>query len=232
MAAAGTGLAGGAGATGAAATGRFSTLSRRPGEIGELAREIGELAGGLMVEAVGELVEAGAVVAFELVDARVGLAEIGGEVAHAGACALQFRRDLAHVGALVAAARRFDRVDAILQRLDRLGEAARFFALGGEQARFAGVVVERRRRDAGDQRQAGGERRGPDDGLGEAGARRRAVGERIGQEFQARRIDARRRIALERGLYARRIAGGGLAVAHQGVPVADADLERSFDRSD
>ena len=86
-----------------------------------------------MVEAVGELVEAGAVVAFELVDARVGLAEVGGEVAHAGALALHFRRDFAHVGALVVGPRRFDRVDAIFERLHRLGEAARFFALGGER---------------------------------------------------------------------------------------------------
>ena len=56
-----------------------------------------------MVEAVGELVEAGAVVALELVDARVGLAETGGEIAHAGAFALQFGGDFAHVGAFVAA---------------------------------------------------------------------------------------------------------------------------------
>jgi len=159
------------------------------------------------------------VVAIELVDARVGLAEIGGEVAHAGARALQFGRNPAHVDALVVGPRRFDRVDAILQSLDRLGEAAGFFALGGEQGRFARVVVERRRGDAGDQRQAGGERRGPDDRLGEASAWRRAVGERVGQEFEARWIGARRRVARERGLYARRIAGGRLAVAHLGVSV-------------
>jgi hypothetical protein len=95
------------------------------------------------------------------------------EVARGAAFHLDLGGELAQIGAFVARSRGLDGADAILEKLDRLGEGAAFVGFGRQQARLPRVIVGPGRRDGGDdERQAGGEPdpRSPRPARGGAGA--------------------------------------------------------------